>query len=187
MAAVTRKSTVLTNRDAVPNIGTTDTIARGAMRQATGFVSATSGDTSASFYPLVTLPSNSRISNLDLTNVALGSGDKIDIGVYWPTLVPPLAPGISFGTVVAGGAVGSSGSNFFASAYAGVSAANVVPVNVINSNGSNAINIQEQELWQALGLTQDPNGMFDIAIVPTKNGSGINGSGYIGLRVTWCE
>ena len=186
MAAVTRKSTALTNRDALPNSGTTDTIARGAMRQATGYVSAVSGDTSASLYPLVTVPSNARISAIQLNCAALGSADKVDVGVYWPTLPPPLAPGISFGTVVAGGAVGSSGSNFFASAYNGVSAAQI-DVSVINSNSANSIPDQELELWNALGLTQDPNSMFDIAVVPNKNGSGINGSGYIGLRVTWCE
>lgn len=188
MGVVTRKSTMVTNRDATPMVPTSSTIARGGLKQFTGYVSAVSGDSSGSYYPMGTIPSNARVSSIDLLNAALGSADKIDVGVYWPTVAPVLVPGVNFGTVVGAGGVGSSGFNFFASGYAGVSAANsALPTNLINQSGQNPINVQEQELWQALGLPQDPNTVFDIAVTPAKNGSGINGAGYIGLRVGYTD
>jgi len=82
MAVVTLKSTVITNRDAVPAVINDNRLERGMVRQCRGYVSAANGDSSTSKYVCVSVPSKAVVSSVSLSCEALGGSAAADIGVY---------------------------------------------------------------------------------------------------------
>lgn len=174
MAVVTRKSTALANRDATPTVPTMAAYDGGTIKEKEGFVAAVNGDSVASVYPMVSVPSNARISSIVLQSEALGVGAKVNCGAYAPTQAIPSLSALGY---AAGAAISAS---FFASAE-DVSSA-VASTEIVNQSGSNTIDKQEQELWQALGLASDPNCAIDISLAVN---AAIAGNGKIGIKVKY--
>lgn len=173
MAIVSRKSTYITNRDASPTVPVGAGIAGGLLRESTGFVTAANGDSATSIYPMVSLPSNARVNSVRLQTDAMGTGAKIDVGVYYPTNAPA-------GLGVVGGAAISAA--FFASALAVATATALT--DITNSSGSNTLDKQEMELWQAIGLATDPGCMLDISVAVNV---AMAAAGKIGLKVGYVQ
>lgn len=159
-----RKSAQITNRDAVPvvlnnpNAGPVnrafDSFAR------IGAVGTT--DVSTDVYRMMEVPTNCRISSVRLWCAALGGSSAADVGVYR--------------NVRDGGAVVDA--DFFASAQSLASA--LLNTEIATESTVYTIAKREQPLWQALGLTSDPGGTFDICLTLTAT---VNTSGDIGLNV----
>lgn len=145
MAVVTTKSAAITNRDANlgvlnnPNSGE-----RGSHFNVFGKVASVSGDSANSVYRFVSVPTNARIDSVRVWSGALGGSAAMDIGVYRNTKD--------------GGAVVDA--DYFASALSVVSAINGTEQS--HESGVNTIANREKPLWQAVGLTADPGGTFDI-------------------------
>jgi hypothetical protein len=158
MALETVKSTFITNRDASPVVGTLAAICGGILRTASGNVVVSANASIASYYPMFSVPSNSRIASLKLRCAALGAGCLADVSAFVPTVAPASLLALNSNFTAAAVIV----SQFFASAV-DVSAA-LGETDVLNESGNNTIAKQEQELWQALGLASDPNCMIDIAV-----------------------
>lgn len=171
------KSTVITNRDATPKVLTDSYVAGGDLKQCEGYVqTSTAADGIDSVYRMCTMPSNSRVSSVDITTDSLGTNCKLDVGVYWPSFIPV---GAGLSASVAATVIHTT---LFASALA-ASAANV-QTQIINNSGVNGIASQELPLWQAAGLASDPNCMLDICV----HVAGSNQiQGYIGLKTTYCH
>lgn len=144
MAVVTKKSTVLSNRDDVPAKLTDAEISGGVVKEAQGFVEAANGDSAASVFKLFSIPSNARVSSLKLYCEALGAGAAVHIGAYRNTRD--------------GAAVVDA--DFFATAV-DVSAA-LAPVDVLNEAGNVSPDKRELELWEMLGMSEDPKSTLDI-------------------------
>lgn len=174
MAVVTRKSTAIGNRDASPTVLTMASYDGGSVKEKEGYVPAVNGDSVGSIYPMCSVPSNARISSIVLQSEALGTGAKVNCGVYAPTQVIPALAALGY---AAGAAISAS---FFASAE-DVSAA-VTSTEIINQSGSNTLDKQEQELWQAIGLSKDPGCQLDIAL---SVNAAIAGNGKIGIKVKY--
>jgi hypothetical protein len=105
---------------------------------------------------------------------ALGASCTINVGVYYPTFIP-IGAGL-----VASNASAVINATFFASAINSASA--VAITDVTNQAGNNTIDLQEQPLWQALGLSADPGIPLDIvATVQVATAS----SGKIGVKVAY--
>jgi hypothetical protein len=169
MAVVTVKSTFLTNRDATPKVLTDSFIANGQVSEQYGFATVTSGDSILSAYKMVSIPSNARLSSVKMVNAALGASCTVDIGVWYPTLIP------------------LGGANFLASSLAGtllnsttiataiaVTSAVTVFTEVV-STAAAAANVQEQPLWQMVGLATDPEINFDLGFIIRAAAAGATG------------
>lgn len=174
MAVVTRKSTAIANRDASPTVSTMAAYDGGTIKEKEGYITAANGDSVGSYYPMASVPSNSRISSIVLQSEALGAGATVNCGVYAPTQSIPALAALGF---AAGSAVNAA---FFASALS--VAAAVASTEIINQSGSNTLNLQEQELWQALGLASDPGCNLDIGLAMS---AATAAAGRIGVKIKY--
>lgn len=175
MAQFFLKSTTITNRDATPKVLTDNLVTGGMMHGAEGFVTTGSTtDAVGSTYKLLTVPSSSRIHSLLLSNAILGAGGAVNVGVYYPTFIPV---GAGLTAALAGTVISAA---FFASALTVATAA--ADVNILNQSGTNTIALQEQPIWQAIGLAADP--MIDLDIVVTVS-TVLAAQGLIGLKAEY--
>jgi hypothetical protein len=170
----TVKSTQITNRDASPVSGTVAAVMGGMKRSTFGYVTTAATATTASYYPLVQVPSNARVSSIKLSTAALGAGCTMNIGVFVPTKTTDRLLALS--SSYTGGA--AIDDDFFATAV-DVSSA-IKQTEVVNESGTNTIDKQEKELWDALGLASDPGCMLDIA---ATLGAATVAGGKVGLEV----
>jgi len=180
MAVQSAKSTLITNRDATPKVLTDNLVSGGEFKESEGFVqSVTNADSAGSIYRLCTVPSRARVSSVLIQNGAFGGAAAVNVGVYWPDYQPfPIAPyGQHPMPSDAGTAISAA---FFASALSVVGAGG--PTDIINQSGTNTIALQEQPLWQAIGLSADPGMDLDICVTVS---TAIASQQYIGLKVRY--
>ncbi len=171
-------STLITNRDATPKVLTDSFIAEGTLTGSYGYIFSGASDAAGTAYKLVSVPSNSRLVALGLTNTTLGNSSVIDIGVWYPTTVP-----VGGGAFLAA-SLGASiiGSSNFTTGMLG-DTANVTPLEMIKTtNTRQGPNYQEMPLWQMLNLTADPECMLDIGVSVRV---AVATAGYVGLRATF--
>lgn len=167
------KSPYISNRDATPVVPTDAFLAGGEVRSAQGVVTVSATAATGSIYPLVSVPSNARVKGLRLDNGALGGTATLEVGVYWPTQIPPgCAPGLS---AVASAAISAA---LFASAAAASAA--LTAQDILNQSGNNTPILQGQALWQAAGLTADPMCYLDICAQIITHPAAA--SGYLALN-----
>lgn len=167
------KSTLLTNRDATPKVLTDSFLSGGIMEEVQGSVKTGASDTANSYYRLVTVPSNARLSSLLWQSEALGSGCIVDVGVFYPTSIP--TGGGNFLAASLGGTLISS--SIFAAGLTAPAATAIT--DITNQSGNYLIPLQETPLWNVLGLTADPEISFDIGFV-TRVATAA--AGYVGLK-----
>lgn len=168
MAVVNLKSTIITNRDATPVVLTEPSISGGVLKESSGFITSAADDSIASIYRLCQVPSNARVSSVLLSSGALTSA-AADIGVYYPTTAAGTA-----GAVISVAYFGSAVS--LATAQTNTE--------VLNESTTNTVAKQQQELWQAIGLSADPGGYFDVAATLTAATTAI---GAVGLKVRYVQ
>lgn len=178
MPTATSKSLWISNRDATPVVGTSADIAGGNLRVAEGYVTTAASAPSGSYYPMVSVPSNCRIDSVKIQSVAQGTGCSANVGVFVPTATTKSLLNLS-STYVAGAAISSA---FFASSQS-VAALTAI-TDVTNQSTTNTIALQEQEIWQAIGLASDPGCMLDIGV--TLSASAVAG-GLIGIKVGYVQ
>lgn len=167
------KSTYISNRDASPVVATDAYLAKGEVRSIFGVVTVSATAATGSTYPLVSVPSNARVKSLRLDNGALGGTATLEVGVYWPTQLPPgIASGLS---ATASAAISAA---FFASAAAASAA--LTAQDILNQSGNNTPLLMAEALWQAVGLTADP--MCDLDIVAQIITHPAASSGYVSLN-----
>lgn len=177
MSTFTVKSTVIGNRDAAPPVITDAYVDGGEVLECEGFVqSYGAADGAGSLYKLCQVPSNARMSSLELQADAFGTSAAIDVGVFWPTFIP-----VGAGLSAANQGTGINTTLFAASL--GMSAA-TTPTNIINSSGNNTIAKQEKALWDAAGLTSDPGILLDIVV---RVQTAIVLQGNIGLKARYVK
>lgn len=159
MAVVDKKSTIITNRDATPVVFANSVNQKAQINGSYAYVTFASGDSANSIGRILSVPSNARVHSLHVVCGALGGSCAGDIGVYRNTKD--------------GGAVVDA--DFFASAVSFVSA--LTHTDVINESGVNNVTKQSQPIWQALGLTEDPQSTFDICVTLTADTAANNSIG----------
>jgi len=144
MAVVETKATAISNRDASPRIISDALIVKGDMQEACGAVESVSGDDIASKYYFASVPSNARVSEVLLGCDGGNTTGAMDIGLYRST--------IDGGVVV--------DADFFASAQ--VLTAALVNSDVTHESAVYDLGDSEKQLWEALGLTEDPRVTYDV-------------------------
>lgn len=145
---LTLKSVGITNREATPRVLTNPGLGgRGSKQFVKDYLaSVTAALSITSVIRMVSVPAHAVLSDLKFQSAAQSAG-KFDIGVYR--------------TNGDGGAVVSAA--LFASAVDCASA--VVITDVLNESTSYTIAKQNQQLWEAAGMTQPSKGtMLDVAL-----------------------
>lgn len=171
------KSTPITNSDASPAVANTAGEGGPAPLKVTssGSVVALASSSQNATYQFCRVPSTAIIKALFFESAAQGAG-TIDIGVYYAT------DGL-IGRATSLLAADAIDQDFFASDVAVTAASQ--PTNVINESGTNTPAKQNQPLWQALGLSADPGGNFDI--VGTVDTAITTGTGAMGMTIFYTD
>lgn len=149
MAVVTTKAGAITNRDASPRALSDSIISKGMLKEAVGTIETNGDDSIGSKYVFAQVPSHARVSAVLLScdgNNTTGAGN---IGLYR--------------TTDDGGAVVDA--DLFASAQVITSA--LTNSDVTHESGQYGIEDIEKPLWEALGLSEDPNLMYDVVMTLT--------------------
>lgn len=175
MAVVNTKSTVITNRDSVPSVINDTRITRSTKKSAVGSVAVGAADSINSYYPLVEVPTNCSVRSVFATCVAGMTLLAGNIGVFKNTA--------NSGGVTTGVAAYTGSNTFFASAQTLAAALN--RSDVTNAAGTYPTDKREQPLWQAIGLSADPGGTFDIGVQVTAANTGA--AGRVGLEVEYVD
>jgi hypothetical protein len=137
--------------------------ARSMLETAIGKVEIANGDSIASIYKFCRIPSNARISQILLRCTAT-TGAIADIGLYRADT----------GAVV--------DVDFFASAQTWAAA--LAPwTDVTNEAATLSPTLIEQPLWQAAGLTADPQCFFDVCGTLT---AAATAAGQATIQATYC-
>ena len=176
MAVENLKSTSITALDTVPVVTpSAGSGAPGFLRTVGDFVTVSASASVGSTYKLARVPSNAKVKEILFESEAQGAG-AMDISVYYSSSpVDGTSPSLQ------GVVVPTTGSQFFASAI-GVTSAVVQSFNT-NESTNYTLAKRNQPLWQALGLTADPGGFFDIVgVVQTAI---TTGTGRMGLSVNY--
>jgi hypothetical protein len=150
MAVVTVKSGAITNRDASPKVLSNPVLQGGRVKECSGTVEVTTGNDIASIYVLASVPSNARVSQVLVYSDDMGTATAADIGLYR--------------TTADGGAVVDA--DFFASALS-LNGGALNGSDVTHESGVYGVEDREKTLWEGLGLSADPQIMYDICATLT--------------------
>ena len=178
MAVEHVKATGITNADASPAVANTAGEIGGSAPLkviSSGSVVAPASASIDSTFQFVRVPSNCKIQAMFLESAAQAAG-AMDVGVYYAT------DGIG-GKPTSLLAAAAIDQDFFATAYALTSLSQ--PTNIVNESGTNTPAKRVQPLWQAVGLTSDPGGYFDI--VGTVTTAITTGTGSMGMTVMYTD
>lgn len=172
------KATGITNADASPAIANTAGEVGGAAPLkvvSSGSVVGVASSSIDATYQFCRVPSNAKVQAMFFESQAQAAG-AMDIGLYYAT------DGLG-GRPTSLLAAAAIDQDFFASAIALTSLSQ--PTNVVNESGTNTPAKRVQPLWQAVGLTSDPGGNFDI--VGTITTAITTGTGQMGLTVMYTD
>lgn len=168
-------STSVTNAEAVPAVrNTAGEGGTGVLRNKGAYVTAVASSSADATYRLVRIPSTAKVKSIVFESEAQGAG-KFDVGLYYP---------ITGKNGVADLAANAIDQDFYATIIDCASA--VVPVNIVNESGTNTLDKRNQPAWQAVGLSSDPGGEFDI-VATVKTTAVTTGTGKFGIEVYWVD
>jgi hypothetical protein len=173
------KSTPITNLDATPvTPNTTGEGGPGHLRSVSGYVTVSASMAAGSTYRLVRVPSNAKIKQILFESEAQGAG-KFNLSVYYSDSTVDGTQSANQGLIVP-----TTGDQFFASDIDCASL--VVQTDKTNESANYTLAMRNKRLWDALGLTSDPGGFFDIvAVVHTTDVT--TGTGKLGVCVNYVE
>jgi hypothetical protein len=171
MAVEHVKSAAITSLDAVPRVeATAGQGAPGETRTVIGSAVALASSSADSTYQLVRVPSQAVVTSIIFESEAQTAG-KFDLGAYYASDAP------DYTALLAANAIDQ---DFFATIIDCASA--VTPTEVVNESGTNTFLKRVQPLWEALGLTADPGGFFDI-VATVKTTAVTTGTGRLGITL----
>lgn len=176
---VTTKSTSLTNLDATPVVqNTAGAGAAGRLKHVNDYLTAptnAAGTANANINRLVRVPTTAKVKFVYTEGAAQTKG-AYNVGVYYSDSTVD-------GTAAANqGLEANSSKAFFASSQSFASA--VARTDVTNQSGTYTVAKRNQPLWQAIGLTTDPGGYFDICATSVAT---VSVAGLLACEVGYIE
>lgn len=175
------KSTAITNLDTIPPLTpTTGEGGPGYLRTVEGFVTAVAADAAGSTYQLVRVPTRAILKDCIFRSEAQTAG-KVQLSVYYSDSTVDGTAAANQGLVVP-----TTGAGFVSDDIDCASA--VAAIDKLGGGTAPGWNLSKQnkQLWDALGLTADPGGYFDIvAVVHTT--AITTGTGRLGVSVGFVE
>lgn len=149
----------------------------GNLRYVDGSAPITSGVTNGSLYRVVRIPSNAKVKSVLAWLDAASTTITGSISVYYSDAVHDGTQYANQGLVVP-----TTGAGFFASGLA--LAAVIEPTEESGQSGTYVGSLRIKALWDALGLTSDPGGFFDICWVGTSTAGA---AAVVNLAVQYVE
>jgi hypothetical protein len=162
MAVANTKATLITNADAVPPT-LSNSHMNGLVHNTAGTVETLAADDAASVYRLCRVPSNARITSIQLASDAITGASASDVGLYK--------------TARDGGAVVDA--DFFTNDR-DISSATAFTEVVLLATATD-ISKCEMRLWELLGLSADPQIDYDIAVTVND----VTAAGTISMKVSY--
>lgn len=165
MPVENRKTTQISNADAVPAVLNNAGLARGQAFYTGGTIEVLAADDDTSIYRFARVPSNAVMQSITLFNDAITGGTSYDFG-----LLQTAANG--------GGATGAD-IDVFATAV-DLSTARVTGTEILFEQ----LNIDQygRRVWELLGLASDPGREYDLVASANTVGSA---AGTITVRAVW--
>lgn len=170
MAVVYTKSAGLTAMDTAGGQSPSARLTRGSLKSAIGKIEIANGDSIGSILRAARVPSHARVQQVLLRITGTITTAAGDIGVYRYSTSTTAA-----GTVV--------DVDLFASAQALSTALNIW-TDVTNESTNYTATLVEQPLWQAAGLSADPQEMLEIAVTLT---AAAGAAGQVTLCVIYAD
>lgn len=171
------KSTSVTNLDASPAVeNTAGRGAAGRLREIGDYATAVASSSVDATYQLVRIPSTAKVKSIIFESEAQTAG-KFDLGLYYAT------DGVG-GHATSLLAAAAIDQDFFASAIDCASA--VTPTEVVNESGTYTLAKRNQPIWQAVGLTSDPGGFFDV-VATVVTTAVTTGTGKFGISLRFVD
>ena len=170
-------SPAIRKRDANPPERTNPEEKNGGLKAAIG-VSQIPVAGAGTFVKLIAIPSNARLHTLDYSSVTLGTS-TVAITAFYPTVVSQGGAGSVAKTLEA---TPISSSTFIAG-VAGIDTS-AGWTTCLGLASTPALGVQDNPLWQLLGLTEDPEGDIDLGFSVTVATSE---AGYVGLKATYVD
>jgi len=149
MGVVHIKSTPITNADAIPRVVNDGSVTALQLKEAVAAKEVPATSDANSTVRMARVPSSARVAAVIFASAASGATGQVHIGIYE--------------TAANGGAVVDA--DFFASALDPGGGA-IASTDVTHEAGGSGFTLAKAEmpLWQALGLTADPNKDYDVAL-----------------------
>lgn len=170
MAQVELKSASITSLEATPVARVNSNVQGGTLREAVAKITTNSDDSIGSIYRMVRVPSTARVSQvIGMADIGSAGAGIANVGLYQ--------------TTENGGAVVDA--DFFASAW-DFSNADVGFIDLTHeaaANESFLVNEIEDRIWEILGLDEDPNIEYDVALTLTE--AVTTGAAVVGLKVRY--
>ena len=152
MAVVNLLSNTITDRDATPKVLASGNVDNGRMRASGQTIEIATGNSSDSVYRFFSIPSNARVSELLAYSDDMGTATAANVGLY--------------DTTENGSAVVDA--DFFASALS-LNGGALVGSNITHESAVFGVEDRESMLWEALGLSSDPNKHYDVCATLTAD------------------
>ena len=164
MGVVNTKSLAVTNSDSdSPRLATPGYLAGARPQMSMGTVEIAAADSDTSVYRMVRLPSNAVIYRIEILNDVITGGTSYDLGFYQIN--------------DNGGAVVDA--DIYATAI-DMTVARSLPFDA-SFEVLDIANI-EKRVWEVLGLSADPQRLYDLCFTANTVGTG---AGTISMRVMW--
>lgn len=172
-------SSSLTDRNATPRVvHSAGAGGPGRHNIYSDYVTVPAAAAADSIFRILRVPSDCFLANLVLESEAQGAG-KVDVGLYYANDSRDIAGGSTHASAVAADAIDQ---DFFATVVDLASA--VQRTSIINESGTNTLAKRQQPLWQAVGLSSNPGGFFDICAT-VKTTDVTTGTGLLGLEASY--
>lgn len=171
------KSAIITNLDASPVVpATAGEGGPAVLKSNEGYATAVASSSADATYQLVRIPSNCKVKSIIFESEAQTAG-KFDLGLYYATDGEGGKPT----SLLAANAIDQ---DFFATVID--CAAAVTPTEVVNESTTYTLDKRNQPIWQAVGLSADPGGYFDV-VATVKTTAVTTGTGKFGARVVYTD
>lgn len=152
MAVVNTKSTLITNKEALPATMSKAELAGNYVKCPVAALEVAAADSDGSVYRFWTVRSSDRVHRLSLLNDAITAGTSYDFGLY--------------DTAGNGGAVVDA--DLFASAV-DLSSGRTTDTDILNE--ALDIDKSEKQIWELLGLSADPGKEYEVCATANTVGS----------------
>lgn len=170
MAVVNILSGQLTNFAATPVVLSGSYYSGGGDFTATDICAMGASDSAASTYRICKIPSNAMVTDVRLMNDANTSGTSYKIGVLLPAGGGVVVAGSDAILVPAGTSLAAARSVWTSLFFPAVAGASAAVANV------------KSRLWELLGLTADPDLVYEVAVTAVTAGSA---GGNVAVQVNW--
>jgi hypothetical protein len=170
MGVVNVNSTQITNDVATPAVFNNSYLSGSFAKEAVDVCTMGAADSNNSTYRFCRIPSNARITDIEVMNDANTSGTSYKAGVLLVNGGSTVVTGSDAIFIPAGTSMASARATWTSLYFPAVAGASAAAANLT------------KRVWELLGLTADPIATYDVVVTAVTAGSA---GGSLALKVSW--